>query len=142
MGPQPPPNHPEPSVNGEFWHPPGPPRNHQKSIEIQDSILIPKSTPRGTQMEAKMIPKSIKISSKRLPRNKLKNVSKNTSKLVPLDPQELSSRCNGNSIFTKSIGSEKSLEITPTWKPKWYQNRCEMVSIGFPKSYQKNDTRK
>ena len=89
-----------------------------------------------------MVPKSIQISSKRPPRTDLENDSKNTSKLVPLDPQELSSRCSGSSILTKSAGSEKSLKIAPKWKPKWYQNRCEMVSRGFPKSYQKKGTQK
>ena len=115
---------------------PGPPQEPSPQNEIQASIVIPKSTPAGSQMEAKTIPKSLKISSKRPPRTDLKNDSKNTSKLVPLDPQELSSRCSGSSIFTKSARSEKSRKIAPKWKPKWYQNRCEMVSGGFPKSHQ------
>ena len=143
MGPQPPPKLPSTFGWRSILPPPqDPPGISKKSIEIQASILIPKTTPRGSQMEAKMIPKSLKISSKRPPRTDLENESKNTSKLVPLDPQELSSRCSGSSIFTKSAGSEKSLKIAPKWKPKCYQNRCEMVSRGFPKSYQKKGTQK
>ena len=143
MGPQPLPK--LLSTLGDLWilaPPRTPPGIISKSIEIQASILIPKTTPRRSQMEAKMIPKSLKIISKRLPRTDLENDSKNTSKLVPLDPQELSSRCSGSSILTKSAVSEKSLKIAPNWKPKWYQNRCEMVSRGFPQSYQNKGTQK
>ena len=65
-----------------------------------------------------MIPKSIKINPKRHPRTDLKNDSKNTSKLVPLDPHKLSYRPRGDQIFTKSAGPENH----QTWSPNGCQH--------------------
>ena len=72
-----------------------------------------------------MIPKSIKISSKTPPRTDHKNDSKHTSKLVPLDPQELSSRCSGGLIFTKTVGSENLLKITPQMEANMVQTAVQ-----------------
>ena len=118
------------TANVGFRTPPG---TMQKAIEIQASVLIPKSTPRGPKWQPKGIPKSSKITPERHPNIRSTKGTKKASKMGPWDPQKLSYLSRLSSEMVKSRGSKKAPKMIPKWMPKWSQNRRKVMSGGLQK---------